>query len=557
MFMKWGIFLMLKSMLMLMLFIYLVWSYKIILVEYLLFNLMSLELKVYFLFDWVSVSFMFVVLFISSMVVIYSDSYMKADNNKVYFCYMVLLFVLSMVLLILCPNMIMIILGWDGLGLVSYLLVIFYQSSNSYNSGMITVLSNRIGDVTILMSIVMLMNYGSFDLINISEILKICGIFIIISGMTKSAQLPFSAWLPAAMAAPTPVSSLVHSSTLVTAGIYLLIRFNFFFKIEFFSYMLLFFSLMTLFMAGVGANLEFDFKKIIAYSTLSQLGLIMMILSLGKVEFAFFHLLMHAIFKSMLFLCAGLVIHNLSGIQDMRYLGNFFSFSPLISSCIGLSSLSLFGFPFIGGFYSKDLILEFIYMNMNNFVLLLILILSTSLTMMYCMRMMYYIFWKGIFTQNFFSKDLSKKMIFPIYLLSLMVVMCGNMFSWVLFTFEDLIVLSNFSKLFNILLIMVTFYVFYVMFMYKMKGFYMNKIHYFLSSMWFLSMLTSFIILKYFKMMSQNSENDWKWGEEIMGPGGVNIFLVKNSIFIQWFQNNYLSSIILLVVSLIFIIMIM
>nr|UNS18834.1 NADH dehydrogenase subunit 5 [Ixodes ovatus] len=548
MFLKWGFFLFFNSLIMMMFFIYLVYTYKIILLEFFLLNLLSLDIKIYLLFDWVSVSFMFVVMFISAMVVIYSDSYMLGDKGKDYFCYMVLLFVLSMLLLIMSPNMIMIMLGWDGLGLVSYCLVIYYQSSNSFNSGMITVLSNRVGDVTILMSVIFLINYGSMDMVKVKEIVKATGIFILISGLTKSAQIPFSAWLPAAMAAPTPVSSLVHSSTLVTAGIYLLIRFSVLFNYSFYSNILLILSSMTLFMAGVGANLEMDFKKIIAFSTLSQLGLIMLILSLGKMEMAFFHLLMHALFKSMLFLCAGLIIHNMGGIQDIRYLGNFFCFSPLVSGCMGLSSLSLFGFPFIGGFYSKDLILEFIYMNLDNMIILFLVISSTSLTFMYCMRMLYYLIWKGIFSQSFFSKTVDFKMMGPIYSLSLMVIFFGGGFSWILFASEDLLVLSNFSKIFNLILIMFSLYMFYISYIIKMNGIYMKNVYFFLSSMWFMSMLSSFLFLNFFKKMSVYTESDWKWLEEV-GPGGGTFFLKKNSNMILWFSNNYLSSLMLLFMS--------
>nr|UNO53657.1 NADH dehydrogenase subunit 5 [Ixodes vespertilionis] len=555
MFLKWGFFLFINSVMMFMIFLYLIYYYKIILVEFILLNLMSLDVKAYFLFDWVSVSFMWVVLFISSMVLIYSDSYMKMDSGGEYFCYMVLLFVFSMLLFIVSPNMIMIMLGWDGLGLVSYCLVIYYQSVNSYNSGMITVLTNRVGDVTMLMSLIFLMNYSSLDMCDVKEIISICGIFILISGMTKSAQIPFSAWLPAAMAAPTPVSSLVHSSTLVTAGIYLLIRFNVLFEFKVYSDMMMIISSMTLFMAGMGANLEMDFKKIIAFSTLSQLGLIMLILSLGKLDFAFFHLLTHALFKSMLFLCAGLVIHSMEGIQDVRYLGGFFTFNPMISGCMGLASFSLFGFPFVGGFYSKDLILEFVYMNSNNFIIITMVIISTSLTMMYCLRMMYYIIWKGVFTQSFFSKDIGIYMVIPIYFLSITVIMSGSMLSWVLFSWDDLLVLSNFSKIINIFLIIFTFYLFCIMYIMKMKGYVLNKIYFFLSSMWFMSMLSSLAFIFFLKKMSKNSEYDWEWLEEL-GPGGVTYFVKKNSIMVVWLSDNFLSSLVVFFLSVMIIYMI-
>nr|YP_010324866.1 NADH dehydrogenase subunit 5 [Ixodes nuttallianus]UNO53787.1 NADH dehydrogenase subunit 5 [Ixodes nuttallianus] len=548
MFLKWGYYLMLNSIMFFSLFIYLIFMHNVILVEFYLGNFLSLEIKLYLLLDWVSSGFMFVVILISSLVIIYSHEYMMEESGKNYFCYMVLLFVLSMLLLIVSPNMIMIILGWDGLGLVSYCLVIFYQSSNSYNSGMITVLMNRVGDVSLMMSVIFLMNYGSFDMTSVKEVITICGIFVMMSGMTKSAQIPFSAWLPAAMAAPTPVSSLVHSSTLVTAGIYLLIRFNILFEFKFYSDILLVLSSMTMFMAGVGANMEMDFKKIIAFSTLSQLGMIMFILSLGKMELAFFHLLMHALFKSMLFLCAGFIIHTFSGIQDIRFLGGFFMSSPVISGCMGLSMLSLFGFPFVGGFYSKDLILEFIYMNMNNFMMIVFVILSTSLTMIYCLRMMYYIVWKGVFTKSFFSKSSNFFMLFPIYMLSFMVIIFGNLFSWVMLTYEDLLILSNFSKMFSMILLMFSFYLFYLMYVVKMSGYFMKNIYYFLSSMWFMSIFSSLIFMKFFKKLSIFSENDWKWAEEL-GPGGSYYIFKKNSYFVTWLSDSFLSSLTLLYLS--------
>nr|QAB05905.1 NADH dehydrogenase subunit 5 [Ixodes holocyclus] len=556
MFISWGFFLLVMSFLVMYFFLFVIFFNKIFIIEYILYCLLNMEMKMYFLVDWVSMLFLFVVLFVSSMVIIYSDSYMLGDNNKNYFCLMVLLFVLSMVMLIMCPNLIMIILGWDGLGLVSYLLVIYYQSKDSYNSGMITVMSNRVGDVAILLALVFLMNFGCYDMIMYNKMYLFCGVLVIIAGMTKSAQIPFSSWLPAAMAAPTPVSSLVHSSTLVTAGIYLLIRFNFLFKIGLFSEILFFFSSLTLFMAGVGANLEMDFKKIIAFSTLSQLGLIMMILSLGKVEFAFFHLLMHALFKSMLFLCAGLVIHNMSGVQDLRYLGNFFSYSPMICGCMGLASMSLFGFPFMGGFYSKDLILEYVYMSNENMIYLLLLIVSTGLTVMYCMRMMYYVVWKGIMMSLYYSVDLDKKMIFPIYMLSLTVILLGNLMSWLIFSYEELIVLSNFSKLLNLFLIVFMFLIFFILYINKIKGFSMGNIYIFLSSMWFMSFLTSYIFLFSYKKMSKYSEYDWMWMEEF-GPSMLLNFMEKGSTMSQWFQNNYLNSVLLILISYVIIILIM
>lgn len=212
---------------------------------------------------------------------------------------------------------------------------------------------------------------------------------VVLASITKRAQIPFSAWLPAAIAAPTPVSSLVHSSTLVTAGVYLLIRFNFSLNFSLIIF-LLFISRITIFIAGLGANFEFDLKKIIALSTLSQLGLMMSILALGEYILAFFHLLTHALFKALLFMCAGCLIHNLSNCQDIRYIGGLVIQMPLTICFFTISNLSLCGLPFLSGFYSKDLILEVLSMGYINLYIYIVFFLSVGLTVCYTFRLIYY-----------------------------------------------------------------------------------------------------------------------------------------------------------------------
>lgn len=212
---------------------------------------------------------------------------------------------------------------------------------------------------------------------------------MVLAALTKRAQIPFSSWLPAAMAAPTPVSSLVHSSTLVTAGVYLLIRFNFSFS-ENLMFLLLFISRITMFMAGAGANFEFDLKKIIALSTLSQLGLIIRILALGDYYLAFFHLLTHALFKALLFMCAGNIIHNVGRFQDIRYMGGLVKLIPLTCAFFNICNFSLCGLPFLSGFYSKDLIVEVISMQFLRIYIYLVFYLSIGLTVCYRFRLTYY-----------------------------------------------------------------------------------------------------------------------------------------------------------------------
>jgi NADH-ubiquinone oxidoreductase chain 5 len=211
---------------------------------------------------------------------------------------------------------------------------------------------------------------------------------VVLAAITKRAQIPFSAWLPAAIAAPTPISSLVHSSTLVTAGVYLIIRFNELLGIR---ELLFYLSVATIFISGLGANFETDIKKIIALSTLRQLGVMIISLSLGLVELAFFHLLIHALFKSLLFLCAGVYIHGFGDKQDIRSLGGVIECAPLTSFFFLGCSLALCGFPFMSGFYSKDLILEIFMMGNLNSLQFIFVIIATAFTVSYSLRLFSFI----------------------------------------------------------------------------------------------------------------------------------------------------------------------
>lgn len=270
---------------------------------------------------------------------------------------------------------------------------------------------------------------------------------VILGAITKRAQIPFSAWLPAAIAAPTPVSALVHSSTLVTAGVYLIIRFRPALD-QFRGKALLIISCLTMFIAGLGANFEYDLKKIIALSTLSQLGLMLSILSLGYPELAFFHLLAHALFKALLFMCAGIVIHRVRNFQDIRCIGGLVQFIPLTISFIILANLALCGFPFLAGFYSKDIILEVSFIGRVNLLIFVLFVLSTIFTVIYTIRLVYYRV-SGDF--NFFvlngirDNDLiiSKSIIG----LGLGAILGGSFLSWVIFPERFIICMSLRSKL--------------------------------------------------------------------------------------------------------------
>lgn len=506
-----------------------------IVIEYTISWISRIDLKFYLLFDWIRNLFISVVILISRIVILYRYRYINHDKNKICFCLIVLIFVFSIILLILIPNILIIILGWDGLGLVSYCLVIFYQRVNSFNSGIITIIRNRVGDVIIILSLIFLFNFGSLDFLSLDKIELLFGILIVLAGITKRAQIPFSAWLPAAMAAPTPVSALVHSSTLVTAGVYLIIRFNFLFRVNRNSIFLLKISLITIIISGINAFFETDLKKIIAFSTLSQLSMIIIIVSLNIYQLAFFHLIIHAIFKSILFLCAGLIIHFINGIQDIRILGNFFKNRPVIISCILISILSLIGFPFIGGFYSKDLILEFFFFKIDNFLLLIIFILRVLFTFLYCVRLLYFITLKGILFVNFYKIEFDWKLIFPIYVLTFFLIISGNFLFWILIFNNKIIFIRIATKLLGLSFLFFSLYISFFI----LKSLIKIKLNLeFFYKMWFLSSLTRIIFILNNRKMLKITIIDWKW-IEILGPNGIkNEF---NIISLSRFWINFLS----------------
>nr|YP_010730126.1 NADH dehydrogenase subunit 5 [Nevromus intimus]WEG22759.1 NADH dehydrogenase subunit 5 [Nevromus intimus] len=525
----------------------------VIFIEWELLSLNSCSIVMTLLFDWMSLLFMSFVLFISSLVIYYSMGYMYGDYNMNRFIILVLMFVLSMMLLIISPNLISILLGWDGLGLVSYCLVIYYQNEKSYNAGMITALSNRIGDVALLMAIAWMLNFGSWNYIFYLEAMKncfemklICGM-VILAAITKSAQIPFSSWLPAAMAAPTPVSALVHSSTLVTAGIYLLIRFNILMEGQFFSMILLLIGCLTMFMAGMGANFEFDLKKIIALSTLSQLGLMMSILSMGLPILAYFHLLTHALFKALLFMCAGAVIHNVGNNQDIRFMGGIVNQLPLTLSCMNIANLALCGVPFLAGFYSKDLILEMVSMSYLNILIYLLYFVSTGLTVCYSFRLIYYSM-TGTF--NFKSlnsiNDEEWMMLKGMLGLLFLAIMGGSLLSWLIFPSPSLIVLPLYMKLMTLLVSLIGMWIGYEISKFKLNwklnslSFYM--VSSFLGSMWFMPILSTKFINSYFLhlgyLVIKSIDQGWS---EMLGAQGMYNMLMKNSKVYQLIQMNNLK----------------
>jgi len=465
--------------------IYLFYIEILIIFEWLIIITNSFSIEFIILIDWISLLFISLIILISSIIMIYRYIYIFGHENIYRFVILVNLFVLSIIFIVLRPNIIRILFGWDGLGLVSYCLVIFYQNYRSYNSGIVTVLCNRIGDVGLLIAIGLLVVNGRWNLILIQKSRNVIVILLIIAAITKSAQIPFSIWLPIAMAAPTPVSALVHSSTLVTAGVYLMIRFRRVLLYRDINIILFFLAVLTIFIAGIIATVEFDLKKIIALSTLRQLGLIIITLRIGLRIISFYHLLTHAIFKSILFICAGIVIHSIANNQDIRLFGNLKEFIPFTIICFFISNFALCGFPFISGFYSKDLIIEIIYSHKINLFILLLILISIIFTVSYSFRLYYYIFFNYIKFYRY--NNLKEDMIINISIIILVVlrIMLGSLINWIFFFDFYLVYLRIRLKILTIrscllgVLVGVGYVIFNFLNLYYLR--------YFIGSIWFLN----------------------------------------------------------------------
>ena len=522
-------------------------------IEWEILRLQSISIVITFLFDWISLIFISFVLLISSLVIFYRNQYIEEDYNINRFILLVLIFVISIIMLIIRPNLIRILLGWDGLGLVSYCLVIYFQNVKSYNAGILTALSNRIGDVALLLAIAWILNYGSWNYIFYLDIIKnnieiiIIGGLVILAAITKSAQIPFSSWLPAAIAAPTPVSALVHSSTLVTAGVYLLIRFNDVLINWWIAQFLLLVSGLTIFIAGLGANFEFDLKKIIALSTLRQLGLIISILSIGFYKLAFFHLLTHALFKALLFICAGSIIHNIKNSQDIRIIGSLRIRIPLTCSCFNVANLALCGIPFLAGFYSKDLILEIVMLSYVNVFSFFLFFFSTGLTVCYSFRLVYY-----SITGDFNSRrlhplnDSGWTILFRICFLTVIAVIGGSILRWLMFLNPAIICLSLEIKLLTLFVCIVGGLIGYLI--RDVKLFFTNKALYFynftnfVGSIWFIPVISTLGVINYPLKLGLYSYKSFDQGWREFFGGQIVYSQLKNySLYLQEFQSNSLK----------------
>lgn len=400
----------------------------------------NLHINLGFLLDQLSVLWLLFVTGIGSLIHLYSISYMHDDENMHKFFAYLNLFVFFMITLVIGSNLLVLFIGWEGVGLCSYLLIGFWYKNQDYNdAAKKAFIMNRIGDLGLLIGMFILGSmFSTLDYATLKTaiagatnlnipLLSLAALCLFIGACGKSAQIPLYTWLPDAMAGPTPVSALIHAATMVTAGIFMVTRLNFVFDLapDVQTVIAIVGAVTSLVAATIGL-VQTDIKKVLAYSTVSQLGLMFLALGFGAYEVAVFHVITHAFFKACLFLGSGSVIHGLHGEQDMRKMGGLRKAMPVTFWTMMISSLAISGFPLLSGFFSKDEILMTAFHH--NISLYVIGSIASIMTAFYMFRLMFLTFFKdfrGTEEQKHHLHESDGLITFPLMILAILAAFGG------------------------------------------------------------------------------------------------------------------------------------
>ena len=586
------------------------------------FNLSFLKVYWSLTIDLTTSVMLFTVSFISFLVILYSFEYMNNDPFFFKFISLLSIFTFFMLLFVASDNFLQFFLGWEGIGLCSYLLINFWSSRiQAVKSSFKAIIVNRVGDVALLAAfslfffisgtldfsilnvLIPFLQYDYIYILNIKiNILYLIGFFLLIGIMAKSAQIGLHIWLPDAMEGPTPVSALIHAATMVTAGIYLLIRLSVVF--EFLPKLLCLISFIgafTAFFSATVALVQTDIKKIIAYSTCSQLGYMLFSCGVSFYSLSLFHLFNHAFFKALLFLSAGSIIHSLNNEQDIRKMGGMLKILPNSYISLLIASLSLCGFPFLSGYYSKDLIIESALLNLsiNNMFCFWLIYITAFLTVFYSIRLIFLVFYNkfNYFKSNFFNIHESGIHIY----ISLLILIFFSIFSGYFFKeifigfgsfffetnllelpkiisffeiecFNELFFFYNLHYFYLILLKFLPIYLvffsifvyyFYTFFFYKilynfffnkilvfkfnLKGFYLNcyfKLIFFLSNKWYIDYFYNLFIIRFFLINNLNIFLNYfdKGLIEWLGPSVLSLNILKYSRFFNKIKLDFINN---------------